>query len=173
MISRIIVMLLMTINIFATTSSSTVELYSFIDVSSSGIGITSDNIILNHNSPKFDSKVETIVEIKSFAPGGVIPQGTKIEVTLNSSSISDNNLVLEGNPKVTIPHKLSAELTGAKETKTITVVNEIKTATTIVQGIGQILKLKATSEVSGNSIINKPKGEYSNVSTISLKILAD
>lgn len=174
MIFRIIVMLLMTINIFATTISlSTVELYSFIDVASSGIGITSDNIILDHSSPKSDSKVEAIVEIRSFAPGGVIPQGTKIEVSLNSSSISDNNLVLGGNPKVTIPHKLSAELTGAKETKTITIANEIKTATTIVEGTGQILKLKATSEVSGKSIVNKPKGEYSNVSTISLKILAD
>ncbi|MGL4509903.1 hypothetical protein [Cetobacterium sp.] len=154
-------------------SSDTIDLYSFIDIASSGIGITTDNIILYHNSPKSDSKVEAIVEIKSFAPGGVILQGTKIEVSLNSSPISDNNLALEGNPKVTIPHKLSAELTEAKETKTITVVNEIKTATTIVEGAGQILKLKATSEVSGNSIVNKPKGEYSNVSTISLKILAD
>lgn len=154
-------------------SSDTLDLYSFIDVVSNGIGITTDNIVLDHSSPKSDSKIEAIIEIKSFAPGGVILRGAKIEVTLNSSSISDNNLILEGDLKVTIPHKLSVELIGGKEIKIIAVANEIKAATTIVEGNGQVLKLKVISEVSRSSILNKPKGEYGNFSTILLKVLAD
>ncbi|MGL5279113.1 MAG: hypothetical protein ACRC8M_08610 [Cetobacterium sp.] len=170
---KIIMMLLLTIDILAGPSFSKIELYSYVDVVSSGIIITSGGINLNHETPNSDSKVESTIDIKTFAPDGVVLDGLRMEVTLKSSSTSGNNLVLGGDTSKVIPHRLSAVLGGVKESKTIMVEGDKKTASAIVEGCDQVVKLKAVSEVSKAAMANKPKGEYTNTSTISIKILAN
>lgn len=168
----LILMILTVVNIFANTSS--VELYSFIDIEMNGISITTGNVTLDHGTPSTTEKsvvtVANAVKIETFSQGGILETGKTMTVSL-STGANGNNLV-SGNEK--IAHTLTANIKNVVEDAAKVEISGDKTTDSMtVSGKNEVVMLDVISTVDQSAMKGKQSGAYMNISTVSVTLSAN